>query len=541
MLPLVLLAVAPGCEGPVHPQPKKAASTRKTTSSKPVKTKKPSPKQPAEKPEIAELQRELDKISRAYESSRTTTRNVGFPEDQAVKRATAAIKASLELGPTLVVWLVDRTPSAQTIVSQATQAAQGYYETPDIKKLSEQAGDPLLTAVVAFGDKVEFVVDPPTGDWQKAQAGLGGVQSAGGSREQTFGAIKAALDKYLPFRTEQRRELVLIVVTDEAGDDPQVVDELVEMTRRHAIPVYAIGLPAPWGQTNPLAPNPKAGGGADNDETPTLGPESLLSERVDLAGWVAKGGGQQLDLVDSGFGPFALERLCRASRGQFFATRPGSSGSYALGGAFRFWPTGDELRFEEKFVSKYAPDYVSSAEYQKLLASSKARSALVEAAKLPRVTIEGHPESRFPKVAEAQMARQTSQAQQFAARNSPAVDRLFDVLSPGEIDRDKLTSPRWQAQFDLAMGRVMAMKVRLDGYNSMIAALKRGKTFQNSGSTIWILEPADAFETESTLRRLGERAKMYLERVVKEHPGTPWATIAEEELKSPLGWTWKES
>ena len=75
----------------------------------------------------------------------------------------------------------------------------------------------------------------------------------------------------------------------------------------------------------------------------------------------------------------------------------------------------------------------------------------------------------------------------------------------------------------------------------MIAALKRGKTFQNATSDTWVLESADAFETESTIKRMGERAKMYLQRVVNEHPGTPWASIAEEELKTPLGWTWRET
>ena len=34
---------------------------------------------------------------------------------------------------------------------------------------------------------------------------------------------------------------------------------------------------------------------------------------------------------------------------------------------------------------------------------------------------------------------------------------------------------------------------------------------------------------------------MYLSRVVKDHPGTPWAMLAERELKEPVGWTWKDS
>jgi len=31
-----------------------------------------------------------------------------------------------------------------------------------------------------------------------------------------------------------------------------------------------------------------------------------------------------------------------------------------------------------------------------------------------------------------------------------------------------------------------------------------------------------------------------LQSVVKEHPGTPWAMLASTELKTPIGWRWKE-
>jgi hypothetical protein len=160
---------------------------------------------------------------------------------------------------------------------------------------------------------------------------------------------------------------------------------------------------------------------------------------------------------------------------------------------------------------------------------------------MPRLAIDDYPDLRFPKAAEAEQKRNLDKAQQFAARHAPAVDKFYEALLPGEADRDRLKSPRLEAQFDLAFGRVLAIKARIDGYNSMIAALKRGKTFANAGSTQWVLEPADSYETESSIKKLAERAKVHLERVVKEHAGTPWAKIAEHELRSPLGWTWKES
>jgi hypothetical protein len=457
-----------------------------------------------------------------------------------VKKIIRVIEDSVDLNPTLVVWLIDRTTSAHEIVSEVTDAAQTFYSSPQVAEWSAAANKPLVTSIVAFDDKSEFILDPPSSDGKKVKAGFEDIGSSPSSREMTFTAIKRSLEKYLPLRIKERREIVLVVVTDEAGDDGQIVDELIEPLRKQAIAVYCIGLPAPWGQSNPFAPSPKVVPAAKDDFTPTVGPESLISERVDVENWAERLGSVNIELVDSGFGPFALERLCRETRGKFFALRAEQSFG-SRGVSARSWPPGGELRFDEKIVAKYAPDYVSTAEFQKLVGENKARAALVEAAKLPALKMEGQPGTRFPKDADAKMAKKMSEAQQFAARNLPPLEYLHDLLVKGEADRAKLVSPRWQAEFDLAIGRVVANKARLDGYNSMIAALKRGKTFQKADSKAWVLEPADSFETESTIKKSADKAKTYLERVKQDHAGTPWATIAQEELKTPLGWTWKES
>jgi von Willebrand factor type A domain len=553
LLLLPALAIA-GCNDlssstPTTAQPQSAPAANSPPGK--LATKQPAAKTPAasnrkgDRPSVAELQKELDVIARAYDASRSKFHARGTSEEAAVKKIGAEILASVELGPTLVVWFIDQTPSAQRLAQDVIAAAKEVYDSPDLHAAvrgSAASDKPLLlTSVVGISDQVQFALDPPSADFHAVKDALDGLREVPSGREMVFTAIKQALDKYLPLRTRERREVLFVVVTDEAGDDGALVDQVAELARKNAIPVYAIGSPAPWGQTNPLADNPKvASSKSDDDSTPTYGPESRFSERVDLDSWGEHGPTAQIGaLVDSGFGPFALEKLCRESRGRFLAIRGEGSGSQAV--AQMFWPSGSELRFAESAVSKYVPDYVSEADYRKLLAENKCRAALHEAAKLPLVKFEGSPVLRFPKGTEAKVAKQTSQAQQFAARNLPGLDRLLGILSPAEADRDKLTGPRWQAEFDVAIGRVLANKARLDGYNSMIAALKRGKTFQNTSSDTWLLEPADSFETESTIKRMGERAKMYLERVDKEHPGTPWAAIAEEELKTPLGWTWKES
>jgi hypothetical protein len=50
----------------------------------------------------------------------------------------------------------------------------------------------------------------------------------------------------------------------------------------------------------------------------------------------------------------------------------------------------------------------------------------------------------------------------------------------------------------------------------------------------------DEISVGSVLEKQAAEAKKYLERVRDEHPDTPWALVAEQELKVPLGWKWRE-
>ncbi len=91
------------------------------------------------------------------------------------------------------------------------------------------------------------------------------------------------------------------------------------------------------------------------------------------------------------------------------------------------------------------------------------------------------------------------------------------------------------------MGRILAMKVRTYAYNSMLGQAKAGMKFQNEKSDTWELVPAnDVSGVDSRTQKMAAQAKEFLERVVADHPGTPWALIAEEELENPIGYRWEE-
>jgi len=189
----------------------------------------------------------------------------------------------------------------------------------------------------------------------------------------------------------------------------------------------------------------------------------------------------------------------------------------------------------------YRPDYVSAADYERRVRSSKARLALVEAARQSSIVPMDRPRTRFVKRDEAALATALTEAQKQAASLEPTVNQLLNILKEGERDRDAEAVPRWQAGYDLAMGRVLAVKARTEGYNLMLAEAKRGKKFVNGKNNTWTLSPAKEVTVGSQVSNAAQKAEEYLTRVVTDHDGTPWAYLAKAELKEPFGWKWIES
>ncbi len=506
---------------------------------------KPAPKSDATADSTETGETKLGSTEASRRSSSTPSRSSssgrfqGGGEGTDIRRIGAEIQQSLELGPTLVVWIFDSTASAQDFVDSYRDQVARLYETTPFRDTLAAGDAKLLTAVVTFDDQVQFPLDTPTDKSDLISQALASTPASKATAEKPFTAVKQTVEKFSKECRDQGRAMLLVMVTDEAGEDVEQLDEATSLLKKQAVPLFVIGPPAPWGQVNPFPPaagqKPGQSGGSDSDY-PHYGPESVVSERVHVSLPAGIGGFRvtKNDLFDSGFGSFGLERMCRAGGGAYLVVRPRSLGGF---GKSQTWPTGTEFRLEANVASKYAPEYISRTEYDRLTQSNKARFALVEAAKQGFADCLVNPDLRFAKAAnEAQMKTRLDDAQRQPARIAGPIDKLYQTLQSGEADREKLTSPRLQVEFDYAYGRVLAAKARNDGYNQMLAALKNGKGPKNESSNEYVLEPADNYETNSALKKMAEKAKQYLERVVKEHPGTPWAKLASDDLQVPMGW-----
>jgi hypothetical protein len=480
----------------------------------------------------------------------------------AVDRVADEILLKLDEGPTLVIWLFDQSAS---LMEQRDQIAQRFDNIYGQLHQLQQAGDekftkhkdiPLLTQVYQFGKDVNPILKQPSDDLDKLKEAVASVKQDKSGIENTMTAVMAAASKYRSFakidRDTKKRErnVMIILVTDEAGDDRQRTDEAIRVCRNTGTNVFVIGVPAPFGRPVTLVkwvdPDPEF------DQTPQFaevnqGPESVRSERLRLD---FTGQFDDLEMMDSGFGPFHLTRLSYETGGLYFAVHPNRddqrSGRPLRLRQTRKYSAHLSYFFDSELMRRYRPDYISEAAYDASLQNNAARFALVKAAHFTTTGQLESPVLRFEKLDEARFVNQVSQAQRAAAYIEPAINQLYGVLKAGEADRAKEISPRWQAGYDLAMGRTMAAKIRAEAYNMMLAMAKTKLKFDppkgdRPQNNTWVLRPADTISTGSAQEKLAIKARTYLEKVVSEHPDTPWALLAERELKTPIGWEWKQT
>lgn len=476
----------------------------------------------------------------------------------AVDRITNEILLSLEQRPTLVVWLFDESGSLQPQRKAIAKRFDRIYEELGVL---EAAGNPafrndedkpLLTAVASFESNTTLHTKQPTGDLADIKAAMRTIdekaamvyqdQNSATGQENVFAAVGQLAREFRKYRTKApQRNVMIVVFTDEAGNDFQNVDAAVEICKRNAIPVYVVGVPAPFGRREALVkyvdPDPAF------DQTPRFvpvdqGPESLMPERIKLR---FLGRNDRDDRLESGFGPFALSRLTYETGGIYFSVHPNRREGYIGRNQTDAMTTHISRFFDPLVMRNYRPDYVTESEYRNRLAANAAKAALVQAASESWTESMEDIRLRFPKVDEAALARDLSVAQREAAKLEPKLERLVSQLKQGEKDREKVTESRWQAGFDLAIGRALAAKVRTEGYNTMLAEAKQGMKFKNEKNDTWVLVASDKVTTGSVLSKEADLAQMYLERVVQDHAGTPWALLANSELASPFGWEWRET
>ena len=459
-----------------------------------------------------------------------TTEHPGGTEG-AVDRMTLEIAASLRQRRTLPVWLFDESISLEHRREEILARFENVYRQLGLMD-DIDTKEALKTGIVGYGKDVHVLVEEPSSDIQELVKAVKTIKSDVSGVENVFTAINMALKQYAPMRRRMRANMMFIIVTDERGDDfggdsYAILEDTVRKLSREGVRVYCIGNSSPFGRQKGYvhvkwtAPD----GTEFEDDLPDAdqGPETPLAEGLQLPFWTANA--QQLERMSSGYGPYTLSRLCAETGGIFFV---------ADDTTVRKW--------DPQIMRQYAPDYRPGLEYRKQLQSNLAKQALIAAAQLAINEPVPIPQRAFQANNDNILREQITEAQKPLAVLDYFLQRVHEALEVGEKHRDKLDTDRWRAQYDLAMGRILAMRVRAYGYNSLLAEMKSSpKRFEKDGSNQWMLQPSEKIEGGANVRKMHDKALLYLNRIIEEHPDTPWAFLAKIELSEPLGWEWRES
>jgi hypothetical protein len=458
----------------------------------------------------------------------------------AVDRLTLEIAASLRQRPTVVCWVFDQSVS---LAAQRHEIAGRLGRVFEELGSSEQEahGHELLNMVFAFGQGVTPVVRDPTKETAPVVKAIESIPIDESGVEMTFTAIAEAAKRAKQVRVSAaKRNVMIVVFTDEVGNDQQYADQVAAFCRTQAMRVYVVGVPAPFGMREVRMKfrefDPKY---ADDVQWAVVeqGPETLYPEVVRV-----RSGTDGDEPIDSGFGPFSLSKLCAETGGIYFCVHANRN----AGGRVSDRDVADmasRLRyfFDPEVMRAYRPDYQPAAKIDQMLAGNRAMRSLVDAARSSEIAPMESPRLLFPRQDDGALALLFGEAQKKAAVLQPKIDALYATLAAGMADRDTVKEKRWQAGYDLAAGRVLALKVRTDAYNIMLAQAKAGMTFANPKNDTWRLAPDDDIAAAgSQTEKLAGQAREFLTRVIDEHPGTPWALMAAEELHEPLGYKWDE-
>lgn len=447
--------------------------------------------------------------------------NVKGGVEGALDRVAYEIRNSLRNRKTMVIWLFDASGSLE----ERREAVANRFD--NIYKQVGDTGktDALYSVIASYGKGANLHTQEPTQDIAElSDIVRNKIKVDESGKENVFQAAGMVLEK---FKTWHRHEgpwnKIVFVVTDERGDDAeQYLESVITLAKRTNTKFFTIGNAAIFGQQKGYVKYTYEDGFVDYLPV-DQGPESAFPDAVQLP-FIGSGADWRVRQMSASYGPYALTRLCAETGGMYLITQETRGHN-----------------FDRAIMRRYAPDYRPARVQAQEIKQNGAKSALVAVAGKTYQANTPIPELVFRAYNDNILRTEIGEAQRPVAAIDYELKALYDTISVGVKDREKMREPRWQAAFDLAMGRILAMRVRYFGYNQMLANMKVSpKAFEKEKSNMWRLVPSSEIATGPEMRKAAGAAKEYLKRVIDEHPGTPWAMLAERELSNDLGWSWQE-
>jgi hypothetical protein len=200
--------------------------------------------------------------------------------------------------------------------------------------------------------------------------------------------------------------------------------------------------------------------------------------------------------------------------------------------------------FSAKTMEAYKPDYDSLADLRKEIRAKPdkypLRKAVLDAADVLQKHQKSFPESYPGGPTSAQKKAMILREQEEPARIIAELTEALEELREAGKQRAKEESKRWQANYDYVEARLTGRIAYVYEYNLMLGRIRKDDMPEldlkvHSG---WRLASLEKLHVKEAKDFAGE-SQAALDKLIKEHPGTPWEVLARRERLTALGLEWQ--
>jgi hypothetical protein len=431
-----------------------------------------------------------------------------------------------------VIWLFDESSSMkddQQAIKQKFDRIVSELKTH--ADSAKKATEPLTHTIVGFGEDIHYVLEKPTSDIERIGSAIDKLRVDDSGIENTLHAINEVIGHYSGL-IKRDRKLLIVLVTDESGDDGGYIEEAHQAVVSKNVPVYVIGRQSLFGAErahleyrDPVT---------KDIYWPWIrrGPETA---GVELLQW--DGLHDRWDEQPSGFAPYELARISKDSGGIYFLL-----------------PSEENMRVRTREkayriadLKEYMPDYKSRMAYIADRNKSELRRTMYE---IIQATTWNYGQEQdqermfyrrhFP-INPEEMIPAANKAGVLSTERLNVLLAIQKKLESIEKLRDREPEKRWQANYDLMLAQVVAYQVKSYEYRALMEEMIKNpphpKLMPNPNLMVqWEINHSQDRKApkERTEKKYLEATRL-LKEVIAKHPKTPWADLAQDTLNRGLG------
>ena len=421
-----------------------------------------------------------------------------------------------------VVWLFDESTSMQDDQKSILQKFDRVSTELKLNvEANKKAAGALTHAIVGFGQDIDYVLDKPRDDIDQIGRAIKHLKVDSTGTENTMQAIREVVEHYAYAVQKGGRRLLIVLVTDESGDDGTYVEEARQALKKFKVPLYVIGRQSLFGY--PFAHHQYIDPVTKDVYHPIIrrGPET-----ADLELYQWDGLYDRWDEQPSGFAPYELARLTRDSGGIYFVL-----------------PSEEFMRVRQREqayssaqLKEYFPEYDNRLAYVEKRNSSDLRRLMHD------IVLEGKA-LLHRRVFPIEPANLVEAAMEEAQKATLKLNELIEIqkrLEQLTKDREREPEKRWQAHYDLMVAQTVAFQVKAYEYRALMASIAKfppqiKRAPAPDTLVTWVVNHSTkpmAPRTDTAKKYVD--AERLLKEVIVRHPKTPWADLAQDILNRGL-------